>query len=286
MTDTMDTVDLLAPDWAQAFQAAATAAAAALGLDATPAVSQPGPGALLPVPATLAAAIPVAGAVQGELLLHTTAVIDANVDDRTLGGLTALSPRVRAMRAAADALGLRHGDPREADTSELDGDIAAVLSLGDDVVGVVTLRQRRPEPEISMIQDDAPEITIVDDAPAEVTAEIPPQASPDLAAAPAAPAGARNIVGMASGASPGPLATRLDQITHVEMEVTVEIGRTRMSLGSLLSLAPGQVVELDRPAGSPVDLFVNGTLLARGEVVVVDEDFGFRVTDIVSGQGA
>ena len=70
------------------------------------------------------------------------------------------------------------------------------------------------------------------------------------------------------------------------MEVTVEIGRTRMSLGSLLGLAPGQVVELDRPAGSPVDLYVNGTLLARGEVVVVDEDFGFRVTDIVSGQGA
>jgi flagellar motor switch protein FliN/FliY len=69
------------------------------------------------------------------------------------------------------------------------------------------------------------------------------------------------------------------------MEVTVEIGRTRMSVGELLGLTPGHVVELDRAAGAPVDLFVNGTLLARGEVVVVDEDFGFRVTEIVGGQG-
>jgi flagellar motor switch protein FliN/FliY len=290
MTETMDsTVDLLAPDWAQAFHAAATAAAAALGLEATPTVGQPAPGSLLPVPATLAAAIPVAGAVQGELLLHTTAAIEANVDDRTLGGLTALSPRVRAMRAAADALGLRHGDPREADVMELEGDLAAVLSLGDDVVGVVTLRQRRPEPEITVVDHAEPEIALAEDAAAAAPAPettIPQQTGGSAATAPAAPAGARNIVGTASTVGPGPLATRLDQITHVEMEVTVEIGRTRMSLGSLLGLAPGQVVELDRPAGSPVDLYVNGTLLARGEVVVVDEDFGFRVTDIVSGQGA
>ena len=163
-----------------------------------------------------------------------------------------------------------------------------MLTLGDQVVGVVTLRQPRPEPMISV--DDDIEINLVDDAPAAgapghdtgIPAQAAPAAAQDAAAAP----GSRSIVGMASAVGPGPLATRLDQITHVEMEVTVEIGRTRMSLGSLLGLAPGQVVELDRPAGSPVDLYVNGTLLARGEVVVVDEDFGFRVTDIVSGQGA
>ena len=73
---------------------------------------------------------------------------------------------------------------------------------------------------------------------------------------------------------------RLDQLTHVQMEVTVEIGRTRMPVGELLALTPGQVVDLDRPAGAPVDLLVNGTLLAHGEIVVVDEDFGFRVTEI------
>ena len=67
----------------------------------------------------------------------------------------------------------------------------------------------------------------------------------------------------------------------VEMVLTVELGRTRMSVRELLSLAPGSVVELDRAAGAPADLMVNGRLLARGEVVVVDEDYGLRITEIV-----
>ncbi|MDP9394568.1 MAG: flagellar motor switch protein FliN [Actinomycetota bacterium] len=74
----------------------------------------------------------------------------------------------------------------------------------------------------------------------------------------------------------------LDLLRDVEMEVTAELGRTRMTVRELLSLAPGNVVELDRMAGSPADLLVNGTLVARGEVVVVDEDFGIRITEIVT----
>ena len=62
----------------------------------------------------------------------------------------------------------------------------------------------------------------------------------------------------------------------VDMEVTVELGRTRMTVRDLLALSPGAVLELDRAAGSPADLLVNGRLIARGEVVVVDEDFGLR----------
>jgi flagellar motor switch protein FliN/FliY len=74
----------------------------------------------------------------------------------------------------------------------------------------------------------------------------------------------------------------LDLLRHVAMEVTVEIGRTRMTVQELLSLHPGEVVELDRAASAPADLLVNGTLIARGEVVVVDEDFGLRISEIVS----
>jgi flagellar motor switch protein FliN/FliY len=74
----------------------------------------------------------------------------------------------------------------------------------------------------------------------------------------------------------------LDLLRHVAMEVTVEIGRTRMTVGELLSLHPGEVVELDRAASAPADLLVNGTLIARGEVVVVDEDFGLRISEIVT----
>ena len=78
----------------------------------------------------------------------------------------------------------------------------------------------------------------------------------------------------------------LDLLRHVAMEVTVEIGRTRMTVGELLSLHPGEVIELDRAASAPADLLVNGTLIARGEVVVVDEDFGLRISEIVTDAAA
>ena len=75
----------------------------------------------------------------------------------------------------------------------------------------------------------------------------------------------------------------LDMLHDVEMAVTVELGRTKMTIRDILGLSAGTVVELDRAAGAPVDVVVNGTLIARGEVVVIDEEFGIRVTEIVSG---
>jgi flagellar motor switch protein FliN/FliY len=75
----------------------------------------------------------------------------------------------------------------------------------------------------------------------------------------------------------------LSLLHDVEMGVTAELGRRRMTVRDLLSLTPGAVIELDRAAGSPVDVLVNGTLIARGEVVVIDEEFGIRVSEIVAG---
>jgi len=74
----------------------------------------------------------------------------------------------------------------------------------------------------------------------------------------------------------------LDMLHDVEMEVSAELGRTKMSVRELLSLNPGAIVELDRAAGSPADLLVNGRLIAKGEVVVIDENFGIRITEIVT----
>ena len=86
-------------------------------------------------------------------------------------------------------------------------------------------------------------------------------------------------------AAPAPVANTpargIEMLHGVDMEVTVELGRTRLTVRELLALAPGQVLELDRAAGSPADLLVNGLLIARGEVVVIDEDFGLRITEIV-----
>jgi flagellar motor switch protein FliN len=72
----------------------------------------------------------------------------------------------------------------------------------------------------------------------------------------------------------------------VEMTLTAEIGRTRLPVRQVLDLVPGAVLELDRAAGAPADLMVNGRLIARGEVVVIDEDYGIRITEIVSPEQA
>ena len=78
--------------------------------------------------------------------------------------------------------------------------------------------------------------------------------------------------------------TSMRVLYDVEMTLTVELGRTRLPLRGVLDLAPGAVLELDRAASAPADILVNGRLIARGEVVVVDEDYGVRITQIVSGQ--
>ena len=75
----------------------------------------------------------------------------------------------------------------------------------------------------------------------------------------------------------------LRRLSEVPMELSVEIGRTRMTVGETLELHAGSIVTLDRLAGEPVDLLVNGTPIARGEVVVVDEQFGLRVKEILDG---
>jgi flagellar motor switch protein FliN/FliY len=74
----------------------------------------------------------------------------------------------------------------------------------------------------------------------------------------------------------------LNLILDVAVTLALEVGRARMSVRDLLQLAPGAVVELDRLAGEPLDVLVNGVRIARGEVVVVNEKFGIRLTDVVS----
>jgi flagellar motor switch protein FliN len=72
----------------------------------------------------------------------------------------------------------------------------------------------------------------------------------------------------------------LTRLTDVTVELTVEVGRTRMSLGETMSLGQGSVVTLDRLADKPVDLLVNGRPIARGEVVVINKQFGLRITEV------
>jgi flagellar motor switch protein FliN/FliY len=73
-------------------------------------------------------------------------------------------------------------------------------------------------------------------------------------------------------------------VLDVPVELAVEIGRTRMTIRDALALAPGSIIALDRMAGEPVDLLVNGKRIARGEVVAIDEEFGLRVTEVLRPQ--
>jgi flagellar motor switch protein FliN len=75
--------------------------------------------------------------------------------------------------------------------------------------------------------------------------------------------------------------TELERLYEVPVELAVEIGRTQMTIRETLALGPGSIVTLNRLAGEPVDLLVNGKPIARGEVVVIDEEFGLRVTEVV-----
>ena len=74
----------------------------------------------------------------------------------------------------------------------------------------------------------------------------------------------------------------LEVILDVPVTLSMEVGRTRIAIRNLLQLNQGSVVELDRAAGDPLDVFVNGTLVAHGEVVVVNDKFGIRLTDVIS----
>jgi flagellar motor switch protein FliN len=86
------------------------------------------------------------------------------------------------------------------------------------------------------------------------------------------------------GLKPGD-GNNIDLLMDVFLRVTVELGRTRMQLRQVLELQQGSVVELDRLAGDPVDVYVNERLLARGEVIVVDDKFGVRITELIAPGG-
>jgi flagellar motor switch protein FliN/FliY len=114
---------------------------------------------------------------------------------------------------------------------------------------------------------------------ASQAAEAPPAPPPDSAAA----MSAADIFQRFDAPKDKPATpTSIDMIMDIPVNLTVELGRTKIAIRSLLQLAQGSVVELDGLAGEPMDVLVNGTLIAQGEVVVVNDKFGIRLTDIIT----
>jgi len=128
-------------------------------------------------------------------------------------------------------------------------------------------------------QTDKQETGVVDDG-ADVMTEQAPAAASGQQPAQAAAAEFDNLEDTSSG--PAPEEENLDVILDIPVTISMEIGRTNISIRNLLQLNQGSVVELDRLAGEHMDVLVNGTLVAHGEVVVVNEKFGIRLTDVIS----
>lgn len=123
-------------------------------------------------------------------------------------------------------------------------------------------------------------------APAAAPAAAAPAAAAPAAAAaapakPAAQSAAKTVFQPLSAQSDG-VGADIDLIMDVPVQLTVELGRTRLTIKNLLQLGQGSVVELDGLAGEPMDIFVNGYLIAQGEVVVVEDRYGIRLTDIIT----
>jgi flagellar motor switch protein FliN len=195
-----------------------------------------------------------------------------------LGGLDLAAAVQPALDAVAMTLGARAQAARTVEldlvVSDLGGEFVTVPLIGAGIDGAVLL----------------PLATLRAGRPGTVPAAAAPAAAMPPAGAPVPPPGSGAAIGTQfvppaprEGGQPVSYAAQrgIEMLHGVDMEVTVELGRTRMTVRDLLALAPGAVLELDRAAGSPADLLVNGRLIARGEVVVVDEDFGLRVTEIL-----
>jgi len=187
------------------------------------------------------------GSVHGELAVVVAQDLVDALQSSPLGELDLAKAVEPAMQAAASTLGPVVLDPGQA--MPLQAALTALAAKGDAVF-----------------------VPLIDGGAIRAVVALVVTGS----AAPVGPAG------FVAAEVPLHAAARgLDLLHDVEMEVTAELGRTRMSVRELLSIAPGAVVELDRAAGAPTDLLVNGRLIARGEVVVVEENFGLRITEII-----
>ena len=174
--------------------------------------------------------------------------------------------------------------PNIAEADIPDQDIAET-PVGEDDWAAAMQEQEQPAGEDGINEDDwAAAMQEQADAESAIDPEAERVAA-DLAAAADSPYQAKPasqlFEELGDGSKPRSL-NDYDMILDIPVQITVELGRTKITIRNLLQLAHGSVVELDGLAGEPMDVLVNGTLIAQGEVVVVNDKFGIRLTDIIT----
>lgn len=284
--------------------AAARALEAALGHGMMLSVGEPTicePSATsLPGGETRSVALPFGDGAVGEITLVVTmrfaASIEAVTSDASL--LTATLPALREAAAVIQPATQLVAAPEYAgeiatDTliASVEGDFVIVPIAENDTPVACLVTRIVPLDPAEMISA-ATVIPASAAAPGDVT-DFPPPATPAPLAPPiAVPAAsvpaAAGITGyefpqLSDGNRAPAMMRPITLLNDVRLEVVAELGSRRMKVRDLVALAPGSVIQLDRPAGSPVDVLVNGAMLARAEVVVIDEEFGIRVSEIIVG---
>ncbi len=249
------------------------------------------------------------GAISGRVGVLVAAELTSALSSSPMGELDLAAAVQPALDAAAAALGGTAQPGRTVDlddvVTDMGGDFTAVPLMGSTIFAAVLV----PDSTLQVAERAAaPAAAATPAAPVAGATDAPSTLGEAIGEALGGSMGGSMGESMGAGPSgaiaqptlppvPGPpvegnvrsIATGrrgIEMLHGVEMEVTVELGRTRMSVRDLLALTPGAVLALDRAAGSPADLLVNGRLIARGEVVVVDEDFGLRITEILDQSAA
>lgn len=225
-----------------------------------------------------AATATLTGAVTGRITVLVGEELVMALAGSPLGGLDLAAAVQPALDQVAAALGATaqaaHDIELDLVVSDLGGPFTAVPLLGTGTVAAVLVPDATLAQVVAASGGHRP-IGGQGTAAPGGTAQVQRPDLTDLSGATGNTGIPGNVVSLADG------RRGLEMLHGVELEVTVELGRTRMPVRDLLALSPGAVLSLDRAAGSPADLLVNGRLIARGEVVVVDEDFGLRVTEII-----
>jgi flagellar motor switch protein FliN/FliY len=219
---------------------------------------QQAPGAdLLPEGATRSISVPLAGSTEGEIGLivgeQLATMLEARAPDEML--TSAVTTALEAGATALSALG--EAELQVGRVTEVPVENLVAAEMGDFLV-------------YPLLQDDVRVACLV------IRLADAEESSTSVT---------RHEYAVLGDGAPGYEGSRpLAILNDVEMGVTAELGRRRMTVRDLLALTPGSVIELDRAAGTPVDVLVNGTLIARGEVVVIDEEFGIRIAEIVAAE--
>ncbi len=231
----------------------------------------------LPWGPTRSVALPFATGVVGEVTLVVTeqfaTTIEAATDDASL--VTGTAPVLFA--AASVISGVLDVPVRMEDVAEISTETLLAIPVGE-FVAIPVLESDEPVATIVVrVVTESATAHVVDDAGDDFTTATTavPVPAPAIALHEFQPIGTDS----AGLGAPRPLPL----LNDVEIEVVAELGHRRISVRELVALVPGSVVELDRAAGSPVDVIVNGAVIAHGEVVVIDEEFGIRVSEIVVG---